>query len=194
MLDQEFVTDVRLMLGINKGKYIDALLERKLSLLAQDDYLDFLEFLYSLDPAYARPMDRLMRAVAKFANRDIELKLTKTRAQAKEIYTKLSYESNRMHDYARMNRNTYKEDIELFEVVDYKALERSNGESAYSKQELFVLEALGAKWHHNLPYVENINDSIDEVERVIVEAIKDKYGKKKEQIAGSVAKLLGASV
>lgn len=96
--------------------------------------------------------------------------------QAKQMYEKFYSECCAMLDYCTKNRTKIASDRKFFLDCDYKNLSRVDGTKTYTKQELYVLETLGGgEWLLNIRFFQNSNEVIQEIERVISQAIKTKY-------------------
>jgi len=174
---KNLIQDIKTKLNIQGGAYIDAEIESYIEKIDSSEYLSFFKAL-SGEHGYLKPMDRIATVAKQFSSREINKLLAGTYEQAKEMYNKFNSESGSMEDYAQKNRNKVPNDREFFKNMPYEALKRTDGTSTYTKQELFVLNALGGgSWLMDIRCHSNSNEVINKIENIIKNAVETKYSK-----------------
>jgi len=118
--------------------------------------------------------------------------LTGTREKAQAMYNKFYNQNCSMTDYTQRNRNKVPNDRNFFENMDYKALRQADGTETYTKQELYVLNALGGgSWLADIRFLPNTEVAINKIENIIKSAIITKYKSNDNAIENkSVRKLI----
>lgn len=173
---QDFIDDIKTKLNIKGGRFIDAEIEEHISSIDKSQHLEFFKALSGDEHQYKNAMDRISIVAKRFKNAKTDNILAGTREQAKAMYDKFYYESCAMLDYIQENRDKVPNDREFFKNVPYGELKRTDGSPAYTKQELFVMNALGGgEWLMDIKLAPSSKDVIDKIEKIIREAVLTKY-------------------
>jgi hypothetical protein len=173
---QNFIQDIKTKLNIKGGIYIDAEIEDYINEIDTSKHLEFFKALSGGEYEYKNAMDRIAMTAKKFKNEKTDNLLAGTHDQAKEMYNKFYSECCSMLDYTCKNREKHPSDTEFFLNMPYDELKRKDGTQTYTKQELYVLNALGGgEWLLGIRLALSTKDIIDKIERVIREATLTKY-------------------
>lgn len=173
---QDFIDDIKTKLNIKGGRFIDAEIEEYINGIDKSQHLEFFKALSGDEYQYKNAMDRISIVAKRFKNEKTDNILAGTREQAKAMYDKFYYECCAMLDYAQKNRSKVPNDREFFMNVPYSELKCTDGSPAYTKQELFVLNALGGgEWLIDIRLALSSKDVIDRIEKIIRDAVLAKY-------------------
>lgn len=173
---QDFIDDIKTKLNIKGGRFIDAEIEEHINSIDKSQHLEFFKALSGDEYQYKNAMDRISIVANRFKNEKTDSILAGTREQAKEMYNKFYYESCAMLDYTQKNRDKVPNDREFFRNVPHGELKRTDGSPVYTKQELFVLNALGGgEWLIDIRLALSSKDVVDKIEKIIREAVLTKY-------------------
>lgn len=146
-----------------------------IDLVPVERYMEFYKQVLKID-SYGNGVKAVLEISENFKNEKTDNILAGTREQAKAMYDKFYYESCAMLDYAHQNRSKVPNDREFFRNMPYSELKRTDGSPAYTKQELFVLNALGGgEWLIDIRLALSSQDIVDRIEKIIKEAVLTKY-------------------
>lgn len=185
----QLIEDIKTKLNIKGGVFIDMEIEDYIKHIDPSQYLEFFKDLSGDGFGYKNPMDRIAMTAKKFKQARTDNLLSGTREQAKAMYDKFYRESAAMLDFTCKNRNKYPSDREFFRSVDYSSLRRKDGGDAYTRQEIYVLNELGAgDFLLGIRLALSSKEVIDKIESVIKKAVMTKYDQ--QTISNNVTKML----
>ena len=188
---QNFIQDIKTKLNIKGGIYVDAEIEDYINEIDPSQHLEFFKALSGGEYEYKNAMDRIAMTAKKFKTEKTDNLLAGTREQAKAMYDKFYSESMAMLDYTAKNREKYPSDKDFFNGLPYEILKRTDGTPTYTKQELYVLNQLGAgEFLLGIRLALSSKEIIDKIERTINEAVITKYNKQ-QAISYEVKNLIG---
>ena len=192
-MQDKLIQDIKSKLKIDGSFFVDAELQDYIKDIPQDKYLEFFKALSGNEYQYKNAMDRVAMTAKRFKAEQTDSLLASTGMQAKEMYDKFYHECCKMLDYARENREKIPNDREFFVNMPYEALKRTDGTNAYTKQELYVLNALGGgNWLIDIRFATNSKEVIDKIEFIIKKAVLIKYSQNNGlQINSNVRKIIG---
>jgi hypothetical protein len=173
---QNFIQDIKTKLNIKGGIYCDAEIEDYINEIDPSRHLEFFKALSGGEYEYKNTMDRIAMTAKRFRTEKTDNLLAGTRSQAKAMYDKFYSESMAMLDYTAKNRERCPSDRDFFNGLPYEILKRTDGTPTYTKQELYVMDKLGAgEFLLGIRLALSSKDIIDKIERVIKEAVMTKY-------------------
>jgi len=170
---KSLIEELMLTLKIPQGNFNYSTIEDEIKHIPQDKLREFYKSVMSVD-SFGNGMKAIIEASKLFTSKvDI---YDGSRDKAKSMYDKFYVECCRMLDYCTDNREKINSDREFFTNCDYASLKNKLGESAYTKQELYVLNDLGSgEWLCNIRLYPNSEVAITAIEKSIKKAITTKY-------------------
>ena len=143
--------------------------------LQENQFMDFYKEVMATD-SYGNGLNVIFKIAEKYKAERTDNLLAGTHDQAKEMYNKFYSECCSMLDYTCKNREKHPNDTEFFLNMPYEALKRKDGTKTYTKQELYVLNALGGgEFLLGIRLALSSKNIIDKIERVIKDAVMTKY-------------------
>lgn len=177
----EFHKAIYVALKIEQNIFSMSAVESALVGVEDEDLLQLFQYTLSVE-AYGNGLKAFTNAVEKLKNEKKEELFSKTRATAEQMYTKFYTQSCQMFDYLRLNRGLNPVDRDFFYGQNFENLKNKNGEKTFTKQELYVLKALGAgQFLMHISYYLSKKDVIDKIENVIQNGLAQKYLLSKSQ-------------
>ena len=172
---QELSKAIVSSLKIDANAFNYETINEAIDLVPIEKYMEFYKEVLKMD-SYGNGIKSVLDISEKYKSDKIDKLLEGTREQAKEMYNKFYSECCSMLDYTCKNREKHPNDTEFFLNMPYEALKRKDGTQAYTKQELYVLNALGGgEFLLGIRLALSSKDIIDKIERVIKEATLKKY-------------------
>ena len=190
-MKNKLIQEIKQKLNISGGMFIDSEIESYIDEIPENKYIEFFKALSGGEYEYKNAMDRIAMTAKKFKTERTDNLLAGTHDQAKEMYNKFYSECCSMLDYTCKNREKHPNDTEFFLNMPYEALKRKDGTQTYTKQELYVLNALGGgEFLLGIRLALSSKNIIDKIERVIKEAVMTKYSNQ-PAISYEVKKMIG---
>jgi len=114
--------------------------------------------------------------------------------EAKAMYDKFYAENTAMLEFCTVNRDKIQSDREFFKNCNYAELKTKHGDKAYTKKELYVLNALGGgDWLIDIKNYENSAVVVAKIAAEIQRAIEIKYLATNSIESKRVKKMIGAA-
>lgn len=181
-------------LKIDSNPFNYEAINEAIDLVPVERYMDFYKQILKAD-TYGNGIKAVLEISEMFKTERTDNLLAGTHEQAKAMYDKFYHECCAMLDYTQKDRNKTPNDREFFKNVSYSELKRTDGTKAYSKQELYVLNALGGgEWLLGIRLALSSKEIIDKIEKTIKQAVMTKYNqnqienKKVQNLIGGINK------
>lgn len=191
---KNLINDIKAKFGIEGGVFIDAEIESYVVEIDPKDYLAFFKAL-SEKNEFKKPMAIIAATAKRFipASKK-ELLLQSAEQEAKAMYDKFYAENTAMLEFCTANRDTIPSDREFFRNCNYAELKTKHGDKAYTKKELYVLNALGGgDWLIDIKNYENSAVVVAKIAAEIQRAIEIKYLATNSIESKRVKKMIGAA-
>lgn len=178
-----------LKIDINPFNY--EAINEAIDLVPVERYMEFYKQILKVD-TYGNGIKAVLEISENYKNEKTDNLLAGTRQQAEDMYYKFYSECCAMLDYTQKDRNKTPSDREFFINVPYSELKRTDGIATYTKQELYILNALGGgEWLIGIRLALSSKDLIDKIEKTIKEAVMTKYNNQSQIENKKVQNLMG---
>jgi hypothetical protein len=178
-------------LKIDSNPFNYEAINEAIDLVPVERYMEFYKQILKVD-TYGNGIKAVLEISEMFKNEKTDNILVGTHEQSKAMYNKFYHECCTMLDYTQKNRNKIPNDREFFKNTPYGELKRTDGSMAYSKQELYVLNALGGgEWLLDIRLALSSKEIIDKIEKIIKEAVLTKYNYQSQIESKRVQNLIG---
>ena len=187
---QELSKAIVSSLKIDANAFNYETINEAIDLVPVERYMEFYNQILKVD-TYVNGIKAVLEISEMFKTERTDNLLVGTHEQAKAMYDKFYYECCAMLDYTQKDRNKTPNDRGFFKNMPYSELKRTDGTKTYSKQELYVLNALGGgEWLLGIRLALSSKEIIDKIERTINEAVLTKYSNQ-PAISYEIKKMLG---
>jgi hypothetical protein len=172
---KSLIEELMLTLKIPQGNFNYSTIEDELEHIPNEQLRGYYKEVMNSE-SFGNGMKAIIKTAEKYKAEKTDNLLAGTREQAKAMYDKFYSECCSMLEYTCKNREKHPNDTEFFLNMPYEALKRKDGTQTYTKQELYVLNALGGgEFLLGIRLALSSKDIIDKIERVIKEAVMTKY-------------------
>lgn len=172
---QELSKAIVSSLKIDANAFNYETINEAIDLVPAERYMEFYKQILKVD-TYGNGIKAVLEISEMFKTERTDNLLAGTHEQAKAMYDKFYYECCAMLDYTQKDRNKTPNDREFFKNVPYSELKRTDGTKTYSKQELYVLNALGGgEFLLGIRLALSSKEIIDKIEKTIKQAVMTKY-------------------
>lgn len=178
-------------LKIDSNPFNYEAINEAIDLVPVERYMEFYKQILKVD-TYGNGIKAVLEISENYKNEKTDNLLAGTRQQAEDMYYKFYSECCAMLDYTQKDRNKTPSDREFFINVPYSELKRTDGTSTYTRQELYVLNALGGgEWLIGIRLALSSKEIIDKIEKIIKEAVLTKYNNQSQIENKRVQNLIG---